>query len=349
MEIITGGEPGGAQRHVAHLVRYLSNQGATVTVVHGGGHWLGQAVGDAADVVYVPELVRRVRWRSDYQATKKLARILRERRPQVVHCHSSKAGALVRWVAWRMGVPAVYTAHGLVFHDPKHSWASRALYRVIESWGARHAKAVVVMTPEDMAFVQKAKGRAVFIVNGVEEPKTARRRRPGPPAIGFLGRFSPEKGLDWLLPLAGRQSQWQWRLAGAGPQEVLVREAVKRWPHIQWMGWIGEDDQNFWDTIDVLVQPSWKEGAPYSVLEAMARGVPVVGSRVGALPAMISPVDPALVVTPGEPDALRQALAFALDHAEELGIRAREVVQQEFSMANQHQKTWALLQEVARA
>ena len=60
VEVITGGEQGGAQRHVAELVTYLARQGHEVRVIHGGGKWLTQAVDGVADIYYLPHLRREI-------------------------------------------------------------------------------------------------------------------------------------------------------------------------------------------------------------------------------------------------------------------------------------------------
>ncbi|MDA8194160.1 MAG: glycosyltransferase family 4 protein [Thermaerobacter sp.] len=349
LELITGGEPGGAQRHLVALTQYLAAAGEEMTVVHGGGSWVASRLAGCARIVRLPDLVRAVRPGKDWRAARQLRRMLLGDPPDLIHCHSSKAGVVGRWVAGRLGIPAVYTAHGYVFQDPTRAGWERRLYRRLEAWGARHAAAVIALTEADAAFAAGAgaKPRTYYIPNGVPIPPAPRRRRPGPPTVGFLGRFSREKGLDTLLPLARRETQWRWLLAGSGPQEEMVRAAAAA-AHITWLGWIEERDPDFWEAIDLLVQPSWKEGAPYTVLDAMAAGVPVVATRVGALSSMLGAVDPALLVEPGDGAGLKRAINFAWTHRERLGRACHQEARARFDIQDQHRTTHAVLLEAAR-
>lgn len=347
MEVITGGETGGAQRHVADLTRFLVQRGHRVTVVHGGGKWLTGQVESVARVVYLPWLTRAIRPVRDVLAYRALTRAIQSARPDVVHLHSSKAGLVGRAAAFRAGVRAVYTAHGYVFQDPTLPGPVRTVYRWIEEWGARRSAAVIVMTPGDLEWAERWVGRArsAFIPNGVglaDPPPKAPRQRP---AVGFIGRLTREKGLDVLLPVAAAQSRWDWVIAGDGPLADQVADAARSWPHIVWTGWMDQPRELF-AQVDVVVQPSWKEGAPYTVLEAMAAGLPVVGTRVGAMPEMLGRVDSRLLVDPGDRAGLAQAIDWALTNRPWLGAKSREVIARDFSRDRQQELTLGVLQRV---
>jgi len=349
LEVITGGEAGGAQRHVAELTRFLVGQGLTVTVAHGGGDWIDSLVGEYATIVGIPELTREIDWRADRRAAQVLERLMRDGY-DVVHAHSSKAGILTRWVGPRVGLPVVYTAHGLVFQDPTWSIWRRRLFHQLEHWAAHRSAAIITMTPADYAWAvaRVGAGRAYLIPNGVRAPRHVRLRQPSdPPRIGFLGRLSPEKGLDVLFEAARLRPGWQWLIAGDGPLQETVRRKTASMTHLRWVGW-QENPQAFLETVDVLVQPSWKEGAPYAVLDAMALGVVPVVSRVGAQPEMVGPVDPALVVEPGQPQALIAAIEYGLAHYSSLSRAAQQVVQATFDAEVSWNHTLAVLCRVVQ-
>lgn len=349
LEVITGGEAGGAQRHVAELTRFLADHGIMVTVAHGGGHWIDALVDGYATIVTIPELTREIALGSDSRAARALARLMRQGY-DVVHAHSSKAGILARWVGVRVGVPVVYTAHGLVFQDPTWPGWRRRLFHQLEQWAARRSAAIITMTPADYAWAVARVGnrRAHFIPNGVSAPSSDNARSlSNPPRIGFLGRLSPEKGLEVLLQAARMRPEWHWRIAGDGPLRDTVEKGVASLPHVSWAGW-QENPASFLETIDLLVHPSWKEGAPYTVLDAMALGVVPVVTRVGAQPAMVELVDPALVVEPGRPKALVTALEYGLAHYEPLSRAARRVVQKHFNAEDGWSRTLTVLRQAAQ-
>ncbi len=349
MEVITGGEPGGAQRHVVELIQYLVEAGHTVTLVHGGGRWVESQLKGVSTVRYLPDLVRDIRPQADRRALAALVDMMRTEGPDVVHCHSSKAGILARYAAHRVGVPAVYTAHGYVFQDPTQSNSFRLLFRTLERWAARRSAAIITMTADDERFARQygPVDHVYRIVNGV---KATEPPLPGAAGnrVGFLGRFSREKGLHDLLAVIAAHPEWRLELAGDGLFRPLVEQYQAQHANIHWRGWVDEL-ANFFESIDVLVQPSAKEGAPYSVLDALAAGVPVVGTRVGAMTEMLDAVDPHLAVEPGDREALAAAIQYALLNRAALAERAYAVASNQYALSNQLERTLSVLKEVSRS
>lgn len=352
LEVITGGEPGGAQRHVRDLSLFLVQHSHSVMIVHGGGNWLSEQLsGTSVAVQYLSDLTRSPSPRRDLQAIRALRQLIAQWRPDVVHCHSSKAGIIGRWVAYRVGVPAVYTAHGYVFSDPtKRRW-ERALYRQLEKWSARHSHGVITMTAADRRSAQAFVGqkRVWYIPNGVEildEPRPV--RLSGPPTAGFMGRLTREKGLDTLSRVASHVADWNFVIAGTGPEEGTVRRMRDASSRIKWLGWVEGSGEPFWQEIDVLIQPSWKEGAPYTILDAMARGIPVVASRVGAIPDMLEGIDSSMVVESGDVRGFAHALQRVYTHRERLGQACYQAALTRFSIEAQHRATYQALRQVAK-
>ena len=119
--VITEGDLGGAQRHVLDVSRELIKRGHDVRIAVGGDFMdLTRASGIGAAVVQVvriKNLVRPVRPLQDIVALFELYKRIRTWHPDVVHCHSSKAGGLASVAGWMCHVPVVYTAHGFVFRE----------------------------------------------------------------------------------------------------------------------------------------------------------------------------------------------------------------------------------------
>ena len=347
LELITGGEPGGAQRHVAELSQFLMGQGHQVVVAHGGGRWLADHLNNEIQVIYLEHLIRAPRIGSDIAAYQQIRGLLLQVKPDVVHCHSSKAGIIGRQAAWQAQVPSVYTAHGYVFVDPTRSWLQRKFYRYAEVWGARHSQATIVLSQRDL---REAQAMAPWmptyhIPNGVVPALALPTITRDIPRVGFMGRFSREKGLDWLIPLAERHREWQWSFAGDGDLRALVFNAVSRSPHLMWEGWV-EDIAQWLQTIDVLVQPSWKEGMPYTIIDAMAHGVPVVATRVGAMPEVVAAVDDNLLVKPGDSLGLISAIGYALEHQGSLRVNSFRYISRHLNRDVQLAKVSEVLQSV---
>jgi len=151
--------------------------------------------------------------------------------------------------------------------------------------------------------------------------------------LGHLGAFTQEKGqdvaLDALLLLADRLPQARLLLAGDGPTRTspeIARKVEQAHSRVRLCGDI-EELADFYPALDLFVMPSRAEGLGSAALHAMAFGIPVVASRVGGLPEIVSEGETGWVVPPNSAAALAEAiLAAASDTSRlgELGGKARE-------------------------
>lgn len=348
LEVITGGEAGGAQRHVVDLARGLSAAGDAVAVAHGGGHWLDQQTG--VQTVYVPELLSAIAPARDSRAFFRLLAVARTARPDVIHGHSSKGGSMARAVGRWLHIPTVFTAHGLVFLDPTRPHWERRLYRGVERWGARRAAAVIAVSRRDEEAARSLGARRVErIENGVDVPTTMwRRPEHRRPTLGFLGRFSREKGFEQLLAAArDLTSAPRLLVAGDGPLALAwQRQAAASGLAVQFRGW-QEAPLQFLAELDALVIPSWKEGLPYSLLDALAFGVPTVVTDVGGMGDVVRPLDAGLVAPAGDVPALSAAITRALGLSRDFSTRARDHIRRHFDRATMVARTRAVLLDAA--
>lgn len=178
--------------------------------------------------------------------------------------------------------------------------------------------------------------------------------------IGYIGRLIPEKGL-WVLldALSFLHGDWQCLLVGEGPiRKEWFHQAQKR----------GLEERVFWvppvlhtevpeyiNAMDVMVLPSlttprWKEQFGHVLIEAMACGVPVIGSNSGAIPEVIG--DAGLIVPEGDPRALAQAIDFLRSSESEkaaLGQKGRERVLALYTNERIGHQTFSFWQEVLDA
>lgn len=169
--------------------------------------------------------------------------------------------------------------------------------------------------------------------------------------VGFAGRLVPEKGLLVLAEAVRRLPGMQLVVAGGGPLE----DELRREPEIKVLGVLDRQTMaRFWEQIDVLVLPSlsttvWREQFGRVLAEAMAAGVPVVGSDSGAIPEVVG--DAGLVVPEGDAAALAEVLLLLQRRPElrtALGWRGRDRVEREYSHAVITAKIAALYRKVLR-
>lgn len=161
---------------------------------------------------------------------------------------------------------------------------------------------------------------------------------PARPYVVFLGHVIPTKGIEELLEAWGGLDAAPWRLLIVGTIADAYRKDLQwRWPTPS-VEFLGEVDHHrameYLAAASGLVLPSYTEGFPNVVAEAMAMGKPVVGTSVGAIPDMLSD-GCGLVVPPRDSRALRAALERLLADPElrrNLGTRGREKVASQYSV-----------------
>ncbi|MGH7268978.1 MAG: glycosyltransferase family 4 protein [Polyangiaceae bacterium] len=176
--------------------------------------------------------------------------------------------------------------------------------------------------------------RVHFVENGVDgsmfypRDRDAARRKLDVPSdarvILFVGRLEPQKGIDELLRAFSRVREGApdalLVLIGSGVSCDRVRAIAARDPSgaIRVVGARPHDEIAEWmGACDVLTLPSWAEGTPNVILEALASGRPVVATRVGGIPDILSDQRSGIVVSARDANALAQALASAIESGRE--------------------------------
>jgi glycosyltransferase involved in cell wall biosynthesis len=211
---------------------------------------------------------------------------------------------------------------------------SRDIAREAEAAGVDSARIVVVPSRCDTRFFDPDRWRSAG--------EAMRASLPGDPAsavVGFLGALNASKGLDVLVNACttlARERPMRLAVAGAGPlREKIEAAAAAGVPPVVLLGHLSPTDvPAFLAAIDVLAVPSYDEGLPRAVLEAMAMGVPVVASEVGGIPEAVQDGITGLLVTPGDAEALARALIRVLDDRDfaiRLGAAGRQRVLDEFN------------------
>ena len=250
-------------------------------------------------------------------------------RVDLVHAHMTTRGSVVRklvlcGLARGLGVACVVHMHGAdfeAFYRGLHPVARGTIGRVLRS-----ASRVIVLGEAWRDFlvggVGLAPGRVAVVLNGVTRPPARPVRRDGPARILFLGRIGDRKGVPELLAAlaapALRGRAWQAVIAGDGEVARLaaMRDRLGLAGRVEMPGWVdGVAAAGLLGQADMLVLPSHHEAFPIAVIEALAHGVAVITTPVGAVPEVLCDGVSALLVPPGDVDALAGALVRLLDDA----------------------------------
>lgn len=178
----------------------------------------------------------------------------------------------------------------------------------------------------------------------------------GPPVVGYLGRFTREKGLELLMSSLNRlKTPWRALFVGSGQLDADLQAWAKTFSddRVRICNSIVHDEvPPYLSAMDVMVAPSqttphWKEQFGRMLIEAMASGVPVMGSDSGEIPFVIG--DAGVVLPESDPDAWTQGLAELLENPArraEFSVQGREKALREFAwpiVARQHLNFFEML------
>jgi glycosyltransferase involved in cell wall biosynthesis len=289
---------------------------------------------EAAGVEYVelPSLGRPVRPLRDLLALVAIVRLLRRTRPSVLHTHSSKAGMLGRLAGRVAGVPVVvHTVHGWSFHDEMHQ-LTRAAYVAAERLAARLSDALVVVTELDRRKGLRhgigGVGQYHVIRSGIDVEAFASATHPAGRSgdgltVGSITRLSEQKDPETLVRAMSevllQRPEVRGVVVGDGPLRTTVERLVQDLGLVGRIELLGarNDIAELLVTFDVFVLSSRWEGLPRVVIEAMASGTPVVATAVDGVVEVLAHQKNGLLVPPGDPKALADAIVRLLDHPDE--------------------------------
>ncbi len=263
-----------------------------------------------------------MRSRFDLRQATALAGLIRDERFDLIHTHTPRAALIGRIAARRANVPMVHHVHGQTSTEVRRRWLSR-VSAVVERYSLAEAKAVIAVSESAGRYIA-AHGidaqRVRVVSNGVpaREQLAARATPRDVWTLGVVALFRPRKGLETLLDAVAllRRDGLNIRLRAVGGFETadyertVRRRAAERQldDAVEWAGFRSDVGSEL-SQMDLLALPSLlAEGLPMVIIEAMAAGVPPIGSRVdGIVDAIRDGVD-GLLVTPGDPAALAAAV-----------------------------------------
>lgn len=306
-----------------------------------------------------------------------LVRLFRRERFDVLHVHTPVAALIGRIAARMAGIPlVVYTAHGFYFHDQMPRW-KRSLFIALERFGGRLTDLLFSQSAEDAEEAIEAgiapRERVVAIGNGVDiacfDPARVGaggtvRAALGIPAdafvVGMIGRQVREKGLAEFLTaavdLAQRFPRIWFLLIGerlasdhaGGVAAEFAAAKVLLGERLVAPG-LRSDIPQMLAAMDLFCLPSWREGMPRTIIEAMMMGKPVVATAIRGAREEVVPEETGVLVPTRAPDQLAAAIArFVRDPA--WGERLGQAGRQRALMLYDERKIVALqLEQIARA
>jgi len=313
----------GAEKMVVGLCEALPQHGVSATLaVFDNRHARNLEVADYARRYAVPVRLLRCGGRFDPATVLHLRKDISEVRADVLHVHGFKAN-LYGFLATRFGVPIVATNHRFDT-GPQNRFDRPTLRRM---------DAVYAVSNEARDSLRTVYGvSATTIPNGVD-PRDFTGVIPSldlpGPLVGMVARLSPEKAPEDFLAVAAAIPEATFVVVGDGPLRGALEAAAG--PNVHFLGF-REDMPAVYASLDVLVQPSLREGMPMTILEAMAAGLPVVATRVGAAGDVIDNGSTGMLVPPRDVAAMTAAVRSLLRDDHGIGSAARQEVAKSYTV-----------------
>ena len=316
------GDWGGIERYVVYLQRALTDSGHSVSVLAPVGSRLTELTSGTPFGL---------KGKHRFSQIPSLARLLRQGHFDVAHVHYSP-DFVVPGIAVRLAkIPTRVMTRHLATH-----W-SRAKARTYNSlW----PNIIAVSDAVRLALVNSGvpTGKVVTAYAGIPDFPDAPPHDFGDGFhFGFFGRLVPEKGVDVLIKAAGQLTEGTVHVFGDGESrtalEALAAPLAER---VRFHGKVAEVERYVSGVNAVVIPSVWAEPFPYSGLEAMALGRPVIASRTGGLPEMIRDGKEGWIVPAGEPEALADAMRLAIIDPSETrrrGEQGRLRQQAEFTLS----------------
>jgi len=324
---------GGPTYNAAYLTKYLSNDFETLLVAgekdetEDSSQFILHELG--LKPIIIPEMKRAVNLKNDRIAYQKIKEIIADFKPDIVHTHASKAGAIGRLAAYKMKVPVIlHTFHGHVFHS-YFGKVKTTIYKTIERNLARKSTKIIAISAiqkKELSKIHKiAKPNKIeviplgFDLNKFKENQKGKRNifrqkwliEDDEIAIGIIGRLVPIKNHHFFLNVLkniSKISTKKVRFLIIGDGEL--RDELENYCNqleidfsteknatntlLTFTSWITDIDVAL-AGLDIVALTSKNEGTPVSLIEAQAAGKPIVSTNVGGIENIVIPNETALL------------------------------------------------------
>jgi glycosyltransferase involved in cell wall biosynthesis len=327
---------GGAGAHAVRGLQGLDLDIFNPVIITGSAGRLGaEAAASGIGVQIDPVLKPTIAPATDARAVRWLAGLLADLRPDVVHTHCAKAGAIGRLAARRAGIGrVVHTYHGFPFHEFQSPLRRRAYIEAERRLGRITDVGLCVGTGVAVEAIRRRllppeRIRTIGVPVGAVVPAAGQgarlraRSRLGIPAdavvVGAVGRLTYQKAPRDFLAAIGAIGRPDVVGVWIGGGELADQVAALAQSAGQSVIMAGDraDASELLPAFDVFALPSLYEGLPTAVAEAMAAGVPVVATAVNAVADLVEPGVTGMLVPPAEPGMLASAIRFVLDSPRE--------------------------------
>jgi len=328
---------------------------------------------DAAGIKYytLPHLKRAISPLSDLKAFFEIKKLIQDLKPDIVHLNSSKISILGSFAALLFNLKpitynlkTIYTVHGWVFNEPQPTWIKK-FYFYAEKWTARWKDKIICIDSFDYNIavnkLRLPEQKLALIHHGLDLsqynflPRKEARKLLGAKLrqnlttdeiiIGSIGNLYATKGYEYFIEaLKLLKIPCKAIIIGEGTEHSKLKVQSEKLKVNDKLCFVGRIDRaaNLLKAFDIYVCSSVKEGFPYSILEAMSAGLPIVATNVGGIPDMIINGEDGFLVEPKNAQVLAEKISLLINNPElkqKIAERAIHNVALRFSYEKMVEKT----------
>lgn len=370
--VITKASWGGAQRYVYDLATAAKELKYEVAVAYGEAGELAERLKMAnIDTFQIDGLGRDIRPWDDATAFFSLLRIIRSYAPNVVHLNSSKIGGLGTLAARLSGIrKIIFTAHGWAFNEARPQYqkaiiaflawltilfstrtilVSTAMKDRAINWPFTRRKMVIILNgTHSYPFLEKTKARRALVAM---HPALSVSHLERDIWVGTVAELHPVKGLSYAIEainnLRKKYPTIRYLIAGEGHvrgelETQIVKRELKN--SVFLLGSVKEAP--IYDkAYDIFLMPSLSEAIGIALLEAGMAGLPIIATRVGGMPEVITNNVTGLLIPPHDTEAIVSAIDSLLEDAslrQKFGTALQKCVETKFSIERVLRETFML-------
>jgi len=353
-------EFGGVQIHIRDLTTWLKNQGHEPLVYSGWPGIISDHIKAMGTPYYeIKNMGRPIKPIKDIKSVLELRRYLKKHKPDILSCHSSKAGIIGRLAAIGLPTQVIFTAHGWAFTEGV-SKSQRILYKWIEKCAAPFCSKIITVSEYDRNLALKnkicAQDKIIAIHNGMPARPAPERGHINdnttPVKLIMVARFCPQKDHTTLLRALKSIEDQNWHLSLAGNGDSLpVQELATTLGLDERIDFLGERDDvpELLESHDIFLLITHWEGFPRSIIEAMRAKLPSIATDVAGNSESITESVTG-ILTPHEDVAATAAAISTLVHDSAkrltMGENARQHYEDKFTFLHMAQRNLALYKEI---
>lgn len=293
-----------------------------------------------------------------------LCHLIKAEKIQILHTHGYRANIIGLLVSALLRVPIVTTVHGWTIHTN-----SVKLYEYLDRFFLRFFDKIIVVSDSIKntllnSRISAHKIEKIYNTVDCEMVKNnaslneIRKRfhlSQSDKLVGAIGRLSKEKGIDYLLSagieIIAKYPDVKILIIGDGPERQNLETLAKQLRISKNVIFCGfqENVTEFYHLIDIVVLPSITEGLPMVLLEALTYSKPIVATRVGGIPEVITNGKTGILVEPQNPSRLAEGIIRILKNPEEanrMASEGRKLVEECFNSNDWNKKVEKIYQEI---